>query len=112
MVKNPPVMQETWVQSRGEEDPLEKEKTAYSSVLTWRIPWTEQPGELQPMGSQSRTPLSDQQWCGQGEAVDWEAKELRSVPVLQLTAYPGGMEWRQVPQGSHWASLPSTYQTY
>ena len=50
MVKNPPVMQETWVQSLGEEDPLEKEKTAYSSVLTWRIPWTEQPGELQPMG--------------------------------------------------------------
>ena len=52
MVKNPPVMQETWVQSLDEEDPLEKEKTTYSSVLAWRIPWTEQPGRLQSMGSQ------------------------------------------------------------
>ena len=41
--------QETWVQSLGQEDPVEKEMTAYSSILAWRIPWTEQPGMLQPM---------------------------------------------------------------
>ena len=40
LVKNPPAMQETWVQSLGWEDPLEKEKATYSSILAWRIPWT------------------------------------------------------------------------
>ena len=51
-VKNLPAMQETWVQSLGWEDPLEKEMAAYSSILTWRIPWTEEPAKLQSMGSQ------------------------------------------------------------
>ena len=41
MVKNPPAMQETQVQSLGQEDPLEKGKAAHSSILAWRIPWTE-----------------------------------------------------------------------
>ena len=45
-------MQETWVQSLGWEDTLEKEKATHSSILAWRIPWTEEPGGLQPMGSQ------------------------------------------------------------
>ena len=40
------------VQSLGQEDPLEKEMTIHSSILAWRIPWTEEPGELQSMGSQ------------------------------------------------------------
>ena len=40
MVKNLPTMQETWVQSLGREDPLEKEKATHSSILAWRIPWT------------------------------------------------------------------------
>ena len=52
MVKNLPAMQETWVRSLGEEDPLEKEVATYSSILAWRIPWTEEPGGLQSMGSQ------------------------------------------------------------
>ena len=43
----------------GQEDPLEKEMATQSSILTWKIPWTEEPGELQSMGSQSRTRLSD-----------------------------------------------------
>ena len=43
---------ETWVQSLGWEDPLEKEMATHSSVLAWRIPWTEEPGGLQSMGSQ------------------------------------------------------------
>ena len=45
-VKNSPVMQETWVQSLGWEDPLEKEMATHSSILAWRIPWTEEPGGL------------------------------------------------------------------
>ena len=49
-VKNPPAMRETWVQSLGQEDPLEKEMATHSSILAWRIPWTENPGRLQSMG--------------------------------------------------------------
>ena len=52
MVKNLPVMQETWVQSLGWEDPLEKIMATHSSILAWRIPWTEEPGRLQSMGLQ------------------------------------------------------------
>ena len=52
VVKNPPVMQETWVQSLDEEDPLEKEMATHSSILAWRIPWTEEPGGLQSIRSQ------------------------------------------------------------
>ena len=44
MVKNLPVMQETWVQSLGQEDPLENGSATHSSILAWRIPWTEEPG--------------------------------------------------------------------
>ena len=52
MVKNPPAMWETWVQSLGGEDPLEEGMATHSSVLAWRIPWTEEPGGLQSTGSQ------------------------------------------------------------
>ena len=52
MVKNPPAMLETRVQSLGWEDPLEKGKATHSSTLAWRIPWTEEPGGLQSMRSQ------------------------------------------------------------
>ena len=51
-VKNLPAVQETQVQSLGQEDPLEKEMATYSSILAWRIPWTEEPGRLQSTGSQ------------------------------------------------------------
>ena len=50
MVKNLPAMQETWVRSLGWEDPLEEGMAAHSSILAWRIPWTEKPS-LQTMGS-------------------------------------------------------------
>jgi len=43
-VKNPPIMQESWVQSLGGEDPLEEGMTTHSNILAWRIPWTEEPG--------------------------------------------------------------------
>ena len=52
MVKNLPAMQETWVCSLGQEDPLEKGMATHSSVLTWEIPWAEESGGLQSMGSQ------------------------------------------------------------
>ena len=52
MVKNLPAMQETWVRSLGGEDPLEMGMATHSSMLAWRIPWIEEPGELQSMESQ------------------------------------------------------------
>ena len=51
MVKSLPAVWETWVRSLGREDPLEKEMAPHSSTLAWKIPWTEEPGRLQSMGS-------------------------------------------------------------
>ena len=51
-VKNQRVIQETWVQSLGWEDPLEKGMATHSSILAWRSPWTEEPGRLQSVGLQ------------------------------------------------------------
>ena len=63
VVKSLPAMQETqetWLRPLGREDPLEEEMVTHSSVLAWEIPWTEEPGRLQSMGSQkSQTQLSD-----------------------------------------------------
>ena len=52
MVKRLPTMWETWIQSLGQEDLLEKEMATHSTVLAWKIPWMEEPGRLQSMGSQ------------------------------------------------------------
>ena len=52
MVKNPPAIQENWVQSLGQEDPLQKGMPTHSSILAWRIPWTEELGGLSSMGLQ------------------------------------------------------------
>ena len=55
VVKNPPamqVMQEMWIQSLGQEDPLKKEMAIHSTIPVWEIPWTEDSGRLQSMGSQ------------------------------------------------------------
>ena len=51
-VKHLSTMRETWVQSLGRDDPLEKEMAIHSSILAWKIPWTEESGRLQSMGSQ------------------------------------------------------------
>ena len=59
MVKNLPTVQETCVQSLGQEDPLEEEVATHSSILAWKIPWSEEPGELQSIESQKVTQLSD-----------------------------------------------------
>ena len=58
-VKNPPAMQETRVRFLGWENPLEKGMTTHSSILAWRIPWTEEPGSLRSMESPSLTRLRD-----------------------------------------------------
>ena len=50
MVKNPPALWETWVRSLGWEDPLEETMATHSSILVWRIPWTEEPGGYSPWG--------------------------------------------------------------
>ena len=85
-VKNPPTVQETWVQSLGWEDTLEKEMATHSSILAWRIPWTEEPGGLQFTGSQrvghdwaTFSSLQDKpggsdgkricQWCGRPGSI-------------------------------------------
>ena len=52
MIKNLPAVQETWVQPLGQEDPLEEGMATHSGILAWRVPWTEEPGELQCTGSQ------------------------------------------------------------
>ena len=52
MVKNMPAMQESWVRSLGQEDPLEEDMTTHFSILAWRIPWTGEAGGLQSMGSE------------------------------------------------------------
>jgi len=52
MAENPPAVQETWVRAMDWEDPLEKGMATHSSILAWDIPWTEEPGRLQSMGSQ------------------------------------------------------------
>ena len=58
-VKRLPEMWETWVRSLGREDSLEKEMATHSSTLVWKSPWTEEPGGLQSVGSQSQAQLSD-----------------------------------------------------
>ena len=59
-VKNLLAVQEPWVQSRDQEDPLEKEMETHSSIRAWRIPWTEQPGRLQSMGLQDLNMIEPQ----------------------------------------------------
>ena len=58
LVKNPPAMQETWVQSLGWKELLEKEMATHSSIFAWEVLWTEEPGRLQFMGSQVRQDLA------------------------------------------------------
>ena len=57
-LKRPPAMQETWVRSMGQEDPLEKEMATDCSILAWEIPWTEEPGGLQSKGHKESDSLS------------------------------------------------------
>ena len=70
-LKHLPPMWETWVRSLGREDPLEKEMTTHSSILAWSIPWTEEPGRLQSMGSQR----VGHDWATSPHLTSWGSKE-------------------------------------
>ena len=72
-------MWETWVRSLGREDPLEKEMITHSSILAWRIPWTEEPGGLQSIASQRvRRDASD--FAGTGETNESERYDMTQLP--------------------------------
>ena len=93
MVKNLPTVQETQVQSLDQKDPLEKEMATNSSILAWEIPWTEEPGWLQSMGSQSQTQLSDSTRNDNLLSVDRSSSHQESLPsqlisLLAKTAEP------------------------
>ena len=70
-------VQETWVRSLGQEDPLEKKMATHSSILAWRIPWTEEPGKLQSMGLQSQTQLSNQTVKTTGHSASRQQTKVR-----------------------------------
>ena len=80
-IKNLPAMLETWVRFLGGEDPLEKGLATYSSILAWRIPWTEEPGTLQSMGSQRVGPEC---MTKTHEASRWVPLEIDSLPPPKL----------------------------
>ena len=74
MVKNLPAMQETQVQFLGWEDPLEEGMTTHSGILAWRIPWTEEPGGLQSLESQTVRHPSRISFCSTGFKIEGEGK--------------------------------------
>ena len=92
-IKHLPAVHETWVRSLGWEDPLEKEMATHSSILAWRIPWTEEPGRLQSTGSQrvghdwatshTRTHLSK---CTCGECT-WMTQDSGSNLPTKMIAF-------------------------
>ena len=97
MVKRLPTMQKTRVQPLGREDPLEKGMATHSSTLAWKIPWTEKPGKLPSMGSQSpwgQTRLSNFTFTffhfggSDGKESTCSAEDLGSIPALGRS--PGG----------------------
>ena len=63
VAKNPPAMQERWVRSLGQEDPLEQEMANHSNILAWEIPWTEEPGELQSMDHKESDTTANEHAC-------------------------------------------------
>ena len=95
-------MQEMSIQSLGQEDPLEKEMAPHSSPIAWKIPWTEEPGRLQSMGSQSRTRLSNfvslsfVTWCElqtvQSQGAERAPSARSSKPALE-TCSPHLSSW-------------------
>ena len=87
LVKNMPAMQETQVQSLGWEDPLEKGMATHSSILAWRIPWTEKPSGLQSMGSQ-RVGHGDP-WVGK---FPWRSIRL---PTPVFLGFPDGSDGKE-----------------
>ena len=94
-VQNVPAMQETRVQSLGGQDPLEKGLATHSSILAWRILWTEEPGGLQSTGSQSQTQLSRRGSCL--ERIPLCLSEL----VWELAIFLFHLTWLDTPDPVH-----------
>ena len=91
MVKNPPAMWETGVQSLGQEYPLEKGKATHSSVLAWRIPWTEEPAGLQSMGCKRVGPdLVTNFTAEPGESGVYQIPLVPAVHTGEPDLQPGG----------------------
>ena len=87
-MKNPPSKQETQVQSLGWEDPLEKAMAVHSCILSWEIPWTEEPGGLQPMGvakSQTRLSNSTGRTAATAGSLNWIRLPKASGNLVQAT---------------------------
>ena len=103
MVKNPPAMQKTWVRSLGHEDPLEEDTATHSSILAWRIPWTEKPGRLQSVGSQR---------VGHDWATYTHTSDTKRQPTLQEAKWlmTQGMGVRLIPQRHSSNSTDNTEQ--
>ena len=85
MMKNLPAVQETRVQSMGQEDPLEKGMATHASILAWKIPWTEEPGGLQPMGFQR----AGHDWVANTKPSKQKLHEFRTMSVSSDQAPTG-----------------------
>ena len=96
MVKNLPAVQKTGDQSLAWEDPLEKRMATHSSILAWRIPWTEEPGGLQSMGSQSQIQLSDYQHFHFHDYLMSQGKGEKVLVKLEESKYPGRFQWNDL----------------
>jgi len=92
MVKNLPAVQETLVRSLDQEDPLEKGMATHSSILAWRIPWSEEPGRLQSMRLQSQTRLSSQ--IRKGIVVSMPITVLNAKLLIQDPNFPMSYPWQ------------------
>ena len=104
VVKNLPAVQETWVWSLGWEDLLEKEMAIHSSILAWRIPWTEEPGGLQSMGSQrarhdwARVHAPTHILQGLGKRMHWWVAEPSSFStIVSKQCHPHKPEHKYLP---------------
>ena len=98
-VKNLPAKQETWVRSLVRDDPLEEGMETHSSVLAWRIPWTEEPSGLQSTGSQSWIRLSDSHCLDERVRLPMQETAVRSLgredPLDEVMAtHSGVLAWR------------------
>ena len=100
-VKCLPAMRETWVQSLGQEDPLEKEMATHPSILAWKIPWMEEPGGLQSMGSQR----VGHDWATSLHFTSLLTWVVNCIPVY---IFPYRDNWRivEVPQFFIWSEIP------
>ena len=99
-LKHLPGMRETGVQSLGWEDPLEKAMAPLSSTLAWKIPWREEPGRLQSMGSQSRTRLSDFTFTFLSRSPSWQTDSLpqsQLVTMIMMCQSPQRKQKMEIP---------------